>query len=56
MSKHLGTPTLLIVADQSGSDRGVPYAGSSVVIDLLGPSTLAQLDEAEEGLLVQARP
>ena len=55
VSKHLGTPTLLIVADQSGSDRGVPYAGSSVVMDLLGPSTLAQLSEAEEGLLVQAR-
>ena len=41
------------MADQSGSEFGVPFAGSSVIMDLAGPSTLAQMSETEEGLIVQ---
>lgn len=55
VSKHLGTETLLVVADQSGNERGVPFAGSSTIMDLAGPATLAKLSSIEEGLIVQVR-
>ena len=36
VSRHLGTPTVLVVADQTGAELGVPYAGASTVMDLAG--------------------
>ena len=49
----MGTETLLVVSDQSGNERGVPFAGSSTIMDLAGPATLAKLSQSEEGLIVQ---
>ena len=40
VSRHLGTPTVHVVADQTGAELGVPYAGASTVMDLAGPTTL----------------
>lgn len=53
VGKHLGTKTLLVIADQSGSELGVPFAGSSAVMDLSGPTTLAVLSESDEAVGVQ---
>lgn len=53
VGKHLGTNTLLVIADQVGQEAGVPFAGSSAVMDLAGPTTLGALSETEEGVLVQ---
>lgn len=53
VGKHLGTNTLFVVADQVGLEAGVPFAGSSAVMDLAGPTTLGALSETEEGVLVQ---
>ena len=52
VGKHLGTQTLLLVADQSGFEMGTPYAGSSTIMDLSGPNKLAEFSEVAEGVLV----
>ena len=56
VSRHLGTPTVLVVADQTGAELGVPYAGASTVMDLAGPTTLGQLDHEEQLLVVKVPP
>ena len=56
VSKHLGTPTVFVVADQTGAELGVPYAGASTVMDLAGPTTLGQLDHEEQLLVVKVPP
>ena len=52
VGKHLGTQTLLVVADQSGFEMGTPYAGSSTIMDLAGPTKLAGFNEVAEGIAV----
>jgi protein N-terminal amidase len=52
VGKHIGTQTLLVVADQSGFELGTPYAGSSTIMDLSEPTILAGLNTDSEGVVV----
>jgi len=52
VGKHIGTQTLLVVADQSGFELGTPYAGSSTIMDLSEPTILAGLPTEAEGIVV----
>ena len=49
VSRHLGTPTVLVVADQTGAELGVPYAGASTVMDLAARATGLHLVAYEDG-------
>jgi protein N-terminal amidase len=52
VGKHIGTQTLLMVADQSGYEMGTPYAGSSTIMDLSEPAVLAGLNTEAEGVVI----
>ena len=52
VGKHIGTQTILVVADQSGFELGTPYAGSSTIMDLSEPTILAGMNTDAEGVVV----
>jgi len=53
LGENSGTPVIFVAADQTGSERGEVYGGSSCVVDLKNTQTLRNF-EREEGLLVQS--
>lgn len=50
--QNVGQNVVFIAADRTGSEKGVPFSGSSAVIDLHNSRTLARFDQNGEGLLV----
>lgn len=47
-----GQPCIAVIANRSGTERGIKFAGCSCVLDLKYGRELASLDADEEGLLV----
>jgi len=52
MSPVLGQPVVMAIANRTGVERGVRFAGTSCVLDLGRREILASLDETSEGVLL----